>query len=80
MGAEMCTGVRKLPPLEDPSLNIQEIFGNSVYYRKIDGRRIRKKVRKLQRKVQEYKDLLEQHEEHNRIRKISRNAARRNLQ
>lgn len=73
----MCTGVRKVPSLEEPNLNVQEIFGNSICYRKIDGRRIRKKVRKLERKVQQYKDLLEQHEDHKRIQKY---AARRNLQ
>jgi hypothetical protein len=79
MGAEMCTGVRNLT-IEDSNLNVKEIFSDSICYRKLDRRRIRKKVRKLERKVQEYKLILEQQKERKQSRKLKRNATRRNLQ
>ena len=44
----MCTGVRNLT-IEDSNLNVKEIFSDSICYRKLDRRRIRKKVRKLER-------------------------------
>lgn len=75
----MCTGVRN-STIEDSNLNVKEIFSDSICYRKIDGRRIRKKVRKLERKIEEYKLILEEKEEHKRTRKLKRNATRRILQ
>jgi len=79
MGAEMCTGVRN-STIEDSDLKIKEIFSDSICYRKIDGRRIRKKVRKLERKVQEYKLILEQQKKEKQTRKLKRNATHSNLQ
>lgn len=75
----MCTGVRN-STIEDSNLNVKEIFSDSICYRKIDGRRIRKKVRKLELKIEEYKLILEEKEERKQTRKLKRNATRRNLQ
>lgn len=79
MGAEMCTGVRN-STIEDSNLNVKEIFSDSICYRKIHGKRIRKKVRKLERRLEEYKLILEQKEERKQTRKLKRNATRRKLQ
>lgn len=61
MGAELCTGNRK-PHLIHNSLQVNEVFANSICYRKIrDKKYTKRKIRLYRRKIKVLEETLNGH-------------------
>ena len=61
MGAEICTGYRKENTI-DNTLQVNEVFANSVCYRKIQTKKqTKRKIRSYKRKIKLLEETLNGH-------------------